>query len=168
METPLEWILTNSYKADMISYLAAHPEDFNEAMALAVADKQPYSWRAAWLLWSCVEENDSRIQGYVEKIIHTIPNRNDDQQRELLKILLQMDINEDFEGLLFNHCVYLWEKINKKPSVRFTAFKMMVKIAQRHPELIKEVIILGQSRYMDSLSTAANKSIQRMIKQPGR
>ena len=30
METALEWTLTNSYKADMISYLAAHPEDFEE------------------------------------------------------------------------------------------------------------------------------------------
>jgi hypothetical protein len=54
METALEWTLTNSYKADMISYLAAHPEDFEEVVKLAIADKQPYSWRAAWLLWSCM------------------------------------------------------------------------------------------------------------------
>jgi small subunit ribosomal protein S8 len=32
METALEWTLTNSYKADMISYMAAHPEDFEEAI----------------------------------------------------------------------------------------------------------------------------------------
>jgi len=30
-ETALEQILTSSYKAGMISYLAAHPEDFEEA-----------------------------------------------------------------------------------------------------------------------------------------
>ena len=48
METALEWTLINTYKADMISYLAAHPEDFEEAIKLAITDKQPYSWRASW------------------------------------------------------------------------------------------------------------------------
>lgn len=56
VETKLEHILTNSYKADMISYLKSHPEDFDEAIKLAIADKQPYSWRAAWLLWSCMKK----------------------------------------------------------------------------------------------------------------
>jgi hypothetical protein len=36
----------------LISYLSAHPEYFEEAITLAISDKQPYSWRAAWLLWS--------------------------------------------------------------------------------------------------------------------
>lgn len=81
METELEWILTNSYKADMILYLSAHPESFGEAIHLAITDKQPYSWRAAWLLWSCMEKNDRRIQEYVKTIIDTIADKNDEQQR---------------------------------------------------------------------------------------
>ena len=102
METALEHILTSCYKADMIIYMDAHPEDFEEAIKLAVSDKQPYSWRAAWLLWSCMEENDRRIQRYMKKIINTLTTKNDDHQRELLKILLQMEINEEYEGFLFN------------------------------------------------------------------
>ena len=66
-ETKLEHILTNSYKADMISYMKSHPEDFEEAIKLAITDKQPYSWRAAWLLWSCMDKNDQRINKYIEK-----------------------------------------------------------------------------------------------------
>ena len=54
----LEHILTSSCEADMIFYIASHPEDFKEATKLAISNKQPYSWRAAWLLWSCMEEND--------------------------------------------------------------------------------------------------------------
>jgi len=164
METELEWILTNSYKADMISYLSSHPENFEETVKLAIADKQPYSWRAAWLLWSCMEKNDARIKGYVKTIIDTISDKNDDQQRELLIILQQMDINEEFEGLLFNHCVTVWEKINKKPSVRYNAFKMIVKIAQKHPDLSREIAFLTQDQYMDSLSPTVRKSISEMIK----
>lgn len=149
----------------MISYLTAHPEDFEEAIKLAISNKQPYSWRAAWLLWSCMGKNDSRIKGYVKKIIDTISDKTDDQQRELFIILQQMDINEEFEGVLFNHCVTVWEKINKKPSVRFNAFKIIVKIVKKHPYLSREIIFLTQNQYLDSLSPAAKKSIVKMTKQ---
>jgi len=165
METALEHILTSSYKAEMISYMNAHPEDFEEAINLAISNKQPYSWRAAWLLWSCMEENDQRIQGYIRNIINTLTTKNDDHQRELLKILLQMELNEEYEGFLFNVCVTVWEKINKKPSVRLTAFKIIVKIAKKYPDLSHEIIFLTQNQYLDSLSPTVKRSISRMIKE---
>ncbi len=165
LESELEQVLTNSYKAGMISYIATHPGAFKEAIQLAISDKQPYSWRAAWLLWSIMEVNDTRIKEYIKDIIGMIANRNDDHQRELLKILQQLEINEEYEGILFNLCATVWEKIKKKPSVRLTAFKMMVKIAKNHPDLSREIIFLTQDQYMDSLSPAAKKSICKMIKE---
>jgi len=163
METSLEHILTSSYKADMISYMDAHPEDLNEAIILAISDKQPYSWRAAWLLWSYMGKNDQRIQPYVKNIIDTIETKNDDHQRELLKILYQMELNEEYEGFLFNVCLTVWEKINKKPSVRLTSFKFMVKIAEKHPDLVQELIFLAQNQYLDTLSPVVKRSISKML-----
>lgn len=163
METALENILTNSYKVDMISYLKSHPEDFDEAVKLAISDKQPYSWRAAWLLWSCMDKNDYRLQRYLKKIIDTLPTKNDDQLRELLLILQRMEINDDYEGELFSICVNVWERIGKKPSVRYNAFKLIVKIAKKHPGLYNEIILLTQTHYMDSLSDTVKKSIFKMI-----
>jgi hypothetical protein len=165
METELEHILTNCYKSDMISHMDAHPEDFEEAIKLAISNKQPYSWRAAWLLWSCMEENDKRIQGDIKSIIETLATKDDDHLRELLIILQHMELNEEYEGLLFNICVTVWEKINKKPSVRFNAFKMIIKIAQKHPDLYHEIVLLTQFQYMDSLSPTVKRSISKMIKE---
>ena len=165
METALEWTLTNYYKADMISYLAAHPEDFEELIKLAIADKQPYSWRAAWLLWSCMGKNDQRVQGYLKRIIDSLSTKNDDQQRELLITLHKMEISEELEGSLFNHCVTVWEKIGKKPSVRYNAFRVIVKIAKKHPELSHEIGFLVQDQYMESLSATVKKSISKMMKE---
>lgn len=165
METAFEKILTNSHRPAMESYIVVHPESFEEAIKLAIADKQPYSWRAAWLLWSCMEKNDKRIRKYVKDIINVLPKRKDNQKRELLKILEQMEINEKLEGLLFNHCVDIWEKIDKQPSVRFNAFKILAKISKRHPELYKEIISLTQNQYTKSLSSSANKSINKMVKE---
>ncbi|MGD8782075.1 MAG: hypothetical protein PVH88_24315 [Ignavibacteria bacterium] len=162
-ETKLEHILTNSYKADMISYIKSHPEDFEEAIKLAITDKQPYSWRAAWLLWSCMDKNDQRIKKYVEKIINTLSTKSDDQLRELLIILQRMELKDEHEGKLFDICVNIWEKIGKQPSVRYNAFKLMVKIIKRHPDLSKEIGFLTESQYTDSLSDTVKKSISKMI-----
>ncbi|MCF8367610.1 MAG: hypothetical protein K9G76_01115 [Bacteroidales bacterium] len=164
METPLEHILTSSYKDEMITFMWAHPEFFNEAIQLAISDKQPYAWRAAWLLWSCMEDNDKRILTYISKIIESIKTKKDGHQRELLKILLRMELNEEQEGHIFNTSLDLWEKINKVPSVRFTAFKFIIKIAKKHSDLSNEIAFFTQTQYLDTLSPGVNRSIKKMIK----
>jgi len=164
MPTPLEQILISSYKADMIFWMHAHPEAFEEAVRLAVSDKQPYSWRAAWLLWSCIEPNDPRICGHIKRFIANLEYKDDGHQRELLKILLLMDLSEEDEGFLFNVCVSVWEKISKVPSVRLTALKLIVKIAGKYPDLSHEIKFLTQEQYLGSLSPAVIKSISKLVK----
>src|SRR5665647_2582371 len=112
-----------------------------------------------------MEKNDQRIQGYLKRIINTISDKNDDQQRELLIILQKMEISKELEGSLFNHCVTVWERIGKKPSVRYNAFKIIVKITKNHPDLSHEIGYLIQDQYMDSLSATVKKSISKMIKE---
>ncbi len=129
-ETKLEHLLTNSHKAELITYMESHPEDFTEAIKLAIADKQPYSWRASWLLWSCMEKNDKRVIKYLKKIIDILPQRKDNQQRELLMILQRMELNNEYEGQLFDCCTKIWEQINKNPSLRYNAFKTLVTISK--------------------------------------
>ena len=76
-----------------------------------------------------------------------------------------MDLKKEYESVLFGVCISIWEKINKKPSVRFTAFKIIVKIAKEHPELSHEIIFLTQNQYLDSLSPTVKKSISKMIRE---
>jgi hypothetical protein len=165
METKLEHILTNSYKADMISYMKSHPEDFEEVVQLALSDKKPHSWRAAWLLWGCMEKNDQRLRQYIQKIIDILPGRNDNQQRELLIILQHMELDGEYEGKLFDICIRIWEKIGKKPSVRYNALRLMINIATKHPGLLNEICILTQDPYLENLSSGVKKSIIRLIDQ---
>lgn len=149
----------------MISYMKSHPEDFEEVIRLAISDKKPYSWRAAWLLWRCMEKNDQRLHGYIKKIIDILPARNDNQQRELLLILQRMELDEEYEGNLFDICINIWKKIGKKPSIRYNAFRLMVKIAKKYPDLSNEIHILTQTPYIENLSTGIKKSILRSIDQ---
>jgi hypothetical protein len=165
MTSVLESKLINSYKEEMISFLKSHPEHFDEAIKLAISDDQPYSWRAAWLLWSCMEENDKRIQKHIKSIVESIKTKKDGHQRELLKILYQMEIKEKYEGVLFDICITIWEQIGKVPSVRYTALKFIIKIAKNHPELLGEIEFLAQDHYLKSLSPGVKRSIERMMKE---
>lgn len=164
MQTELEYILTNSYKDGMISFLTTNPEHFDEAISLAIIDKQPYSWRAAWILWSCMVENDIRIQAHIKNLISAIESKKDGQKRELLKILLMMEIDEENEGVLFNICIGIWENILYKPALRFTAFMVILKIAKKYPDLKTEIKFYTQNQYIETLSGGIRNSINKHIK----
>ena len=163
METALEKTLTSCYKDEMISFMENHPEAFDEAIELAVCDKQPYSWRAAFVLLSVIQDNDKRIQKHIKRIVKAVKGKSDGHQRELLKILLMMELDEKYEGFLFDLCMNIWEQIDKSPSVRVNALKMIIKIANKHPELVKEISFLAQDHYLESLSPGARRSVRKLM-----
>lgn len=164
MQSDIENILVNSYKQDVICYIHDHPEDFDKVISLALSDKQPFAWRAAWLLCNCMEDNDKRLQPYIGKLISVLMNRKDGHQSSLLKILYGMELEEEHEALLFNCCVTLWENINKIPSVRLYALKTIVKMAEKYPDLSSEIISLVQDCYLESLSPGVRHSIEKLLR----
>jgi hypothetical protein len=165
MREELEQVLMSFYKNGMISFMKNTPEAFEEAIELALLDEQPLSWRAAWLLFDCMEENDPRIKKHLKKIIKAVKSKSGGHQREFLRILLKMDLTENQEGILFDICMNLWEDVNNIPSVRYTGFKFIVKIAKKHPELLNELSVITRDHYMQSLSSGIRHSVKRMMKE---
>lgn len=164
LQSPLEKILVSSYKQEMIAFLKTHPEYFNEAIGLAISDNQPFAWRSAFVLFDSMEENDKRIKKHINTIIKCINDKKDGHQRELLKILYKMNLNEKQEGIVFDICIRLWEEIGKDPSVRLTALKFIIKIASKYPELLEEIKFLLNEEYLATLSSGVKHSIRKMIK----
>lgn len=163
-ETNLEYILTNSLKAELISYIASHQNDFNELIKLSISNKQPYSWRASWLLWSVMDNNDKRLRRNIQTIIDILPVRHDNQQRELLMVLQRMKIDAKYEGQLFDICTKIWQTVSKNPSLRFQAFKVMIAISRKYAELSNEIQSLTEPYYIDNLSNNLRKSISKLLK----
>jgi len=149
----------------MISYVKSRPLNFAEVIKLAISDKQPYSWRAAWVLWACMEKNDKRVRRHIKKIIEAITSKKDNQQRELLMVLLRVELNAAYNGRVFDICSKIWTDIGKNPSLRYNALKLMVGISKNYPDLSKEIHSLAESRYTDMLSGSVKKSIFRLRKE---
>ena len=138
LKSALMEVLTNSYKDGMIKFLKDHPEYFDEAVQLALSDDQPYAWRSAWLLWSC-------------------------NKRELLKILLKMELREKHEAKLYDICVDNWKQINLEPSVRFTSLMTLKKMAAKYPELRDELVFLTQDHFLETLSPGIKTSVRKQF-----
>jgi len=66
---------------------------------------------------------------------------------------------------LFNFCMDTWEQTNKKPSVRFTAFKFIVETVKKYPELREEISSLTQEHYLKTLSPGIKISIYKLVKE---
>jgi len=162
LETALEKVLMNFFKKEMIEYLNSHPEDFNQAITLALTNKQPYSWRAAWLLWSCIEQNDKRLIPFKNDLIAALKGKADGHQREILKLISVLELNDIEEGFIFNECLSIWESINKRPSVRFTAIKFALKIAAKYPDLLNEIDFFTQNHYTETLSPGIKQAVYRL------
>lgn len=165
MDEGLGDILNSRFNKDLFfKTVNESNETFNEAVEIACGDQNPQSWRAAWVLNHVINKNDHRITPYVKRFTEILLDKNDGHQRELLKILLQLELNEDDEGLLFDKCVTIWEDISKSPSVRMVAFKALAKIASQYPEMKNEISFLVEDHYLESLSPGIKNSLLREIK----
>ena len=99
-----------------------------------------------------------------KSFIEILPNCRDNHQREIISLLEKTDINEEDEGKLFDNCITIWKKTKIQPSVRFHAFKMILKIAEKYPELQSEFDFLTEPRFMDSLTHGVRHSVNILLK----
>ncbi len=161
MSTSLEEILINAYAREMEAYLKAHPQDIPEAIELAVGDRERYSWRAAWLLGNCMEKNDKRVRGSLDRLIAAMPGKPDGHWRELMKIVAQMQLNDEQEGRLFDMAMQQWQDPEKQASVRWKAFQFIASMVHKYPELATEVKLVLRPDLIDPLSPGVRRSVSR-------
>ncbi|XWN37226.1 MAG: hypothetical protein ROO71_14885 [Balneola sp.] len=163
MSATIRSVLIRRRKSEITEFMTNHPGYFDQAMELALEKDESLSWRAAWLVAGIMEKNDLRVKPFIQKILNVLPNRNDGQQRELLKILLKMELNEQFESLLFDISVTLWEQVRKQSSVRYYAFQGMMMVVEKYPELKNEILSLTQPHFVNALSPGVRKGVLKGI-----
>ena len=151
-------------KEEILAILSSSPKSFREGVLIALSDHQPQAWRAAWLINNCMTANDERIQPYITSLIEGISGKGDGHQREFLKILNKMELDDEQEGRLFEACTNIWETISKSPSVRIFAFKFMYKTLVKYPELKDEIEFLMEDHYTENLSPGILNSFNKMKK----
>ncbi|UTW66647.1 hypothetical protein KFE94_00620 [bacterium SCSIO 12643] len=165
MENSIEDILGGRFsKEKFITHIQSNPAEFHKTLEISISNLKPQAWRAAWVINHCMSKDDERIRSFIEKYIQHLDRVEDGHQRELLKVLSKMKIDEDQEGYLFDKCATIWEDVSKSPSVRIIAFRFMVQVAENYPELKNEMGFFCQDHYIDELSPGIKNSLKKLIK----
>lgn len=159
----LRTILMSRNKSAMVHFLKENPEQFEEAVTFSLSGQQPIAWRAAWAIGGNLAECADKLELHLGNILDQLPELDDGHQREFIKILIQCNLDEDQQGLLFDICVSIWEQVRKKSSVRYFAFQVMADMTKIYPELIHEVISLTQPQYINSLSPGIKKGVFKIV-----
>ena len=165
MSNTLEDYFKTYSKDAIIADLKNSREKFLELMDIAVNPSDKNAWRACWILRSSMNRNDERIQSISHQLLQILPEAKEGHQREILYLLDNIKVSEEDEGNLFNTCMNIWEKTKSQPSVRFHAFKMILKIMKKYPELASEIEFLTEPHFMDSLTHGARHSVNKLLKE---
>jgi len=138
-------------------------ETYTETVEIALSKDFPKNWRAMWVLQHCTLKNDLRLLPYCNKLLDRLNDNSESFQREALKALDKMQLNDEQEGKLFDICMTFWEDITKASALRYFAFKRIHKTYLKHPELLGEFSFICQEQYVTALSPGIRKGIQRTI-----
>ena len=116
------------------------------------------SWIHAWQINHVKKTELIKIQEQVDKIISAIDGKNDGHQRELLKVLLKLNLTDDQLSLLWDICLRIWLDVQKQSSVRISAYKILVNTAKKYKPLSDELIRLTEDKHVSSLSNGIRNS----------
>lgn len=162
----LDTILDKRLDKDFLIQLFQEQYEVHSAgIQTALSNQEPQAWRAAWILNHCTQKKDLRIFPFINDFIKVLPNRKDGHQREILKILEKMTLDDEQEGKVFDFCMTLWENTTKAPAVRYLAFKHIYKTCEKYPELSRELEFICQEQYLNSLSPGIQKIVKKMIQE---
>jgi len=152
-----------NFKEKLIESANKDINQFKRLFEMCTKNTDQIAWRAAWVLRGCLKKNDERLKSHLHQIINAIEEKEDGHQRELIKIFEVYDLDEDYEGYLFDICANIWEDLEKIPSTRITAMKFMMRVAEKYPEIKSDIKLLTSEEYIESLSPGIKRSLLKSI-----
>jgi hypothetical protein len=162
----IEYLLVNKFSKDeLLSFIKKNPDQFINVYNIAKTNNQPQAWRATWLLNQIIVKDDKRLKNETSSILKLIPNCNEGHQREWLRVLEKIKVKEDEESVLFGICIDIWKDILKSPGVRIIAFRILVNITKKYPDLIDEIKLLTQNHFTETLSPGIKNSFIKLEKE---
>jgi hypothetical protein len=121
---------------------------FAELMELVLANKKTVSQRAAWAMSLVVLEYPFLFEPYFEPIITLIrqPNAHDSILRNSLKILAEIPVPVQYQGLVVDICFEFILEPQKPSAIKAFAITCLQNICYDQPALASEVKLILAER----------------------
>lgn len=124
-----------------INEVQSFPEKFKTLVDIALIEKDPLAWRAAWVLDGSDEKSPGLARDYISAIVCKLPEvKSKGSIRSLLRMLCRYEIHEDDQGILIDLCFkYLVSELYPV-AVKVHAMQIVYQHVLIYPELKDELV----------------------------
>jgi len=113
---------------------------FSSLLNLALNDKDPVGWRAAWILDGAAEVKPGLVPKHIPQIVHKLPSiKSSGTIRSLLRMLCRYNIPEEEQGLLIDLCFKYMVSELYPVAVKVHAMQIIYNHCLLYPELKDEL-----------------------------
>ena len=131
---------------------------------IALSDHPQLNWRAAWIMsnmeTAIVQETFPSAQELIERLA---TKSKDGYRREILKVLVHIELNEDEEGALYDAALKMWEDLTLAPAARLYALRAMIRISKLYPALNQEILAYYDDHYLQGVSPGIAQQMRQIF-----
>ena len=132
---------TKEHAARIINAVLDSPVRLEELMNLFFSDDNMICQRASWSVGLLGSKNPKIFEPYFPKMIEALEfPLHDAIVRNTLRTWKEMEIPEEYEGVVFERCYNYLVDVNQPVAIRVFAMCILSNIAVKYPELIEELI----------------------------
>jgi hypothetical protein len=130
-----------------IKEVQSSPEKFKSLLDIALREKDPLAWRAAWVLDGSDEKSPGLAVDYISAIVCKLPDlKSNGSTRSLLRMLCRYNIPEDDQGILIDLCFrYLVSELYPV-AIKVHAMQIVYQHVLIYPELKEELVTVIQDQ----------------------
>lgn len=122
-------------------YIFRQPGAMSELMDCFFSSNIRLCQRASWPLLFIGLDRPDLITPYLHRMVHGLPTAlHDAQVRNTIRILEEIPIPEDLEGLVYEHCFTFLADPHQAIAIRAFSMRVLERIASKHHDLISELV----------------------------
>jgi hypothetical protein len=136
------------------------PELYEEIAAIVLANEEPYSRRAIWVMDTCDEERPGWAEPYLEPLIdHLEVFGHDGLRRHALRILSRHRIPDHKLVKVMDHCFEMLTTF-QSAAVKVHAMEILYHLSQRMPEIKNELVSATELAIQEGSSGVKNRGVR--------
>lgn len=140
---------------------------FRRLMELFLKGDRLITQRSAWVVGICADNHPELVRPHLKPLVKKMqePGVHDAVKRNVVRILQTADIPNDLLGTVATLCFEYLGSVNEPIAVRAFSMTVLAKIAQREPDLMRELrlVIEQQLPYGSAGIRARARRVLKML-----
>lgn len=146
-----EEILKKHSKANAVGiadYACRSKKNLQELFACFLGDGSLLAQRAAWSIGLAAAKRPDLMQHHMKELISVLSRKKVHQAltRGALRVLVEMDIREPFDGPVMENCFRLLEESRTAAAIKVLSLTVLFNLSQRYPDIKRELRLIIEDR----------------------